>query len=111
MSDQKTEAEAGSGYAGPACSTCRFFYCHQSQGESSRMEEDGSVTRTPHVTVYLYCRRFPKHEMREPWDWCGEHQPLPNTSHDRPPVGGTVDGLVRHPIDDVFVTINQEDGK
>lgn len=74
MSDQKTEAAAGSGSAGPACSTCRFYYCHQSQGESSRVKEDGSVSWTPHVTVYRYCRRFPKHEMREPWEWCGEHQ-------------------------------------
>lgn len=71
--------QATNPYTGEAtCSTCRFFFCHRSQGESYRLDEDGTITRTSRITEYRYCRRFPTPVTHEPWDWCGEHQPLSN---------------------------------
>ena len=83
MIDQKTEAAAaaGSGYAGPACSTCRFF---------DRFYESCASG---------LCRRYPPRILGkgDDGDWianwpqvddadgCGEHQPLNTTPKSNSP--------------------------
>ena len=60
----------------PSCSTCRFYMTVRNQGESTKLEFDGTVTRTPQLIEHRMCRRFPKYEDRAPWDWCGERVAL-----------------------------------
>jgi hypothetical protein len=74
--DSTTTPAANQNASIESCSTCRYFFCHRSQGESARVEADGTITRAPWVSEHLLCRRFPAPVAHDPWDWCGEYSPL-----------------------------------